>query len=194
HFTWYNRYAKMGDGVPPNVEPAALHIPGNKKQTKTAQCQPMTSKELQEYMVEYLLLQDAFEEIFKWIDMEVQQILPDEYKILTQYADVLPAGGESATYPFTGFVINFNVTTNVHRDWNDLKFCVVLVLSEDCQGGDLCFMEPGIRLQLTSGNAVLFRSSELSHFNMHYDGMRASLVFHSDFAGEKWSKTRNGWE
>ncbi len=96
-------------------------------------------------------------------------------------------------YPFTGFIVNFNITTKLHRDWNDLKFCLVLVASQDCVGGDLCFMEPGIRLGLKHGDMVLFRSKELSHFNLHFRGKRASIVFHSDSAGEDWVRDRNGW-
>jgi hypothetical protein len=121
-------------------------------------------------------------------------LIPDEYDAIAQFADVLPAGGFSPAYPFSGFVINFNVSTNLHRDWNDLKFCMVMVLSEACEGGDLCFMEPGIRLELRHGDVVLFRSSELSHFNLHFKGRRASIVFHSDKDGQAWVKDRNGWD
>ena len=84
--------------------------------------------------------------------------------------------------------------TKLHRDWNDLKFCLVLILSEDCEGGDIYFMEPGIRLGLKSGDLVLFRSRELSHFNLHFKGKRASIVFHSDSAGKDWVTDRNGWQ
>ena len=55
-------------------------------------------------------------------------------------------------------------------------------------------MEPGIRLELKNGDLVLFRSRELSHFNLHFKGKRASIVFHSDSAGRGWVMDRNGWK
>lgn len=121
-------------------------------------------------------------------------MLPDEYGEISQFAEVLPLDGFAPAYPFTGFIINLNVTTKLHRDWNDLKFCLVLVISENCVGGDICFMEPGICLELQHGDMVLFRSRELSHFNLHYEGKRASIVFQSDSAGEDWVRDRNGWK
>ncbi len=101
---------------------------------------------------------------------QVKQVLPEDFDIIAQFAEVLPAGGFAPAYPFTGFVINLNVTTKLHRDMGDLKFCLVMVVSEDCTGGDLCFLEPGIRRELRHGDMVLFRSKELSHYNMHFKG------------------------
>lgn len=125
--------------------------------------------------------------------LQVKAHLPKEYEILSQYAEVLPAGSFCPAYPFTSFIINFNVSTKLHRDWNDMEFCVVLVVSEDaCEGGDLCFMEPGIRLQMKNGDIVMFRSQKITHFNMHVKGMRTSIVFHSDVAGKDWVNNRNG--
>lgn len=120
-------------------------------------------------------------------------MLPEEYEVIKLFADVLPAGETSPAFPFSGFVINFNVCTRIHVDKEDLNFCVVLVISEDCVGGDLCFLEPGIRLGLRNGDMVVFRSSILSHFNLHFKGMRASVVLHTDRAGMEWVKDRNGW-
>ncbi len=125
---------------------------------------------------------------------QLKEILPKEYEIIGQYADVLPAGGFSPAYPFSGFVFNFNVCTKIHRDVGDKKLCLVMAITgDDCEGGDLCFLEPGIRLQLKSGDMVLFPSAKISHYNMHFKGERASLVFHSDGSGENWVKNRNNW-
>jgi hypothetical protein len=63
----------------------------------------------------------------------------------------------------------------------------------DCTGGELCLFEPGIVLDLHHGDAVIFASAAISHFNLHYKGYRASLVFHSDKSGLEWHKDRNGW-
>jgi len=70
---------------------------------------------------------------------------------------------------------------------------MVIVISEDCVGGELALLEPGLVLDLQNGDAVLFPSGKISHFNMHYKGMRASLVFHSDSSSRSWIKDRNGW-
>lgn len=125
----------------------------------------------------------------------MKAVLPDEYEIMSQAATVLPASAKPVGYPFTGFTVNFNVTTRIHRDKHDLKFCIVIpAADEECVGGDICFLELGIRLQLKTGYLVLFRSKHLSHFNLHYKGSRASIVFHSDNAMEKWAENRNSWE
>jgi hypothetical protein len=41
---------------------------------------------------------------------------------------------------------------------------------------------------------VIFASSKLSHFNTHFKGKRASLVFHSDVSANAWVEKRNSWE
>lgn len=126
---------------------------------------------------------------------KLKEILPEEYSIIGQFADVLPGDATSPVYPFSGFVVNFNVSTHIHRDLNDKKLCIVLVISDDdCEGGDICFLEPGIRLELLCGDMVLFPSSKISHFNLNFKGERASLVFHSDGTGENWVSNRNQWD
>ena len=128
------------------------------------------------------------------LSLKLEEVLPEEYRVISLFADVLPAGGTCPAYPFGGFVINFNVSTRIHRDGEDLRFCVVLVLTDGCEGGDLCFLELGLRLGLRHGDIVVFRSDILSHFNLHFKGKRVSLVLHTDKAGMEWVKDRNGWE
>lgn len=121
-------------------------------------------------------------------------MLPDDHAVIGQFADVLPAGGFSPAYPFSGFVINFNVCTKIHRDMNDKTLCIVMAISSnDCEGGDICFLETGIRLQLLSGDMVIFPSNKISHFNLDFKGERASLVLHSDVTGDNWVVNRNNW-
>lgn len=90
-------------------------------------------------------------------------------------------------------MVNLNVTTSFHRDTEDQDICMVLVISE-CEGGELCLYEPGLVLELKCGDMVIFKSVEISHFNLHFKGKRASLVFHSDKFGKSWAKDRNGWQ
>lgn len=109
------------------------------------------------------------------------------------YADLLPGKDASPAYPFAGYVLNVNVCTRAHRDFKDMLLCVVIPIG-DFVGGELCLLEPGIVLELRSGDMVIFPSHRLTHFNLHYTGQRASLVLHSDRDGAQWVKNRNGWE
>ena len=127
-----------------------------------------------------------------WV-FKLQQLLPNNYEILGQFVDILPCEEPSPIYPFAGFVINLNVATRVHRDYMDDSICVVISIS-DSIGGELCILELGLVVCLRSGDAIIFKSSQLTHFNMHYQGRRASLVFHSDKMAERWVKDRNGWK
>jgi len=122
----------------------------------------------------------------------MKQLLPNDYAILSQYVDVLPCSDISPVYPFTGFVLNLNVTTLVHRDPCDERICLVLVIC-DCEGGELCFVEPGLVFGLKTGDVIVFPSTKLTHFNAHFSGYRVSLVLHSDKGFYRWAKDKNGW-
>lgn len=83
HFGWYNRYAKQvfaslayidlelisrkGKDVPPDVEPAGHRREGKAKSSKTAQCQPITTEELQENAKAYNILSECFKNMFEWL-------------------------------------------------------------------------------------------------------------------------------
>lgn len=99
----------------------------------------------------------------------------------------------SPAYPFTGYVVNLNVVTDAHRDFKDKTICIVLALGQ-FQGGQLVLYEPGLVVDLRSGDWVAFPSGDTTHFNLHYKGKRASIVLHSDKEGDQWVKTRRGWE
>jgi hypothetical protein len=104
----------------------------------------------------------------------------------------LPGNEVSPSHPFCGIVLNINVTTAVHRDFKDLKICLVMDVG-DHVGGELCLVEPGIILRMRNGDMALFPSNRITHFNLHYKGIHASLVLHSDKEGKKWGEDRNGW-
>ena len=98
----------------------------------------------------------------------------------------------SPAYPFGGFVLNINVVTQAHRDAKDFDICLVLVIGQHV-GGELCLFEPGLVMPLQEGDMVAFPSGKITHFNLHYEGTRASVILHSDYAGKAWAETRNGW-
>lgn len=128
--------------------------------------------------------------------MKLKTVLPDTFEILEQSVNIIPLGQRLPCHPFTGFVVNINVTTLVHRDWKDKKICLVLQFS-DCEGGELCLVEPGIKCRFRNGDGIIFPSAEISHFNCHYKGQRISLVFHTDREMDRWNgegeRSHNGW-
>lgn len=149
----------------------------------------MDARYCMSFLLSYFCLSNSF------LYIQLKEVLPDQFEVVSQYADVLPGGGFSPAYPFGGFVINFNVCTNIHRDNHDKSICIVMALSDDnCEGGDLCFLETGIRLELCNGDMVIFPSAKFSHYNMHFKGERASLVLHSDSSGDNWVENRNNWD
>jgi hypothetical protein len=95
-------------------------------------------------------------------------------------------------HPFTGIVININVATLGHRDRKDKRICLVLPIG-DFTGGELCLYEPGLVIALRPGDLVIFPSYRYTHFNLDYEGLRSSLVLHSDKEGDRWLTDRNGW-
>jgi len=107
--------------------------------------------------------------------------------------DSLPSHEICPVEPFGGFVVNLNVTTTFHRDWKDWDVCGILVISSDCEGGGTVLHEVGLIVEARNGDFMLFPSRRMSHYNAHYKGMRASLVYHTDGAALNWLSDRNGW-
>ena len=174
---------------------------------------PYISKELKMNLREYKNLCSCLEVLFEWVENtartspfhviriifsqascgQMRDCLPDVYEVLIPYVKVLPGNTYPIAHPFSGFVINVNVSTRVHRDSHDLVACLVLPIG-DFKKGDLVLKEPGLVIPLQSGDGVVFPSGDITHFNLNYEGKRASLVLHSDKAGVNWVKDRNGWK
>ncbi len=108
------------------------------------------------------------------------------------FGSILPNNSHSPAYPFSGFVLNLNVATLAHRDRKDLQACIVLDIGEH-ERGDLVLFEPGLVVPLRNGDVFIFFSNKITHFNLSFTGIRASLVLHSDGAGTEWVHSRNGW-
>ena len=122
----------------------------------------------------------------------MELLLPDHTTVVEQFCNVLPGGEQPPVYPFSGAVINFNITTRCHRDKKDETFCLVLAI-QDGTGGELGLVEPGLVVKMKTGDVILFRSPKTTHFNLHFKGKRCSVVFHCDRAGKSWVEDRNGW-
>lgn len=115
------------------------------------------------------------------------------YNELVSWIEKLPLNAYAPTEPWSGVVVNANSAARAHRDPGDDNHCMVMVAS-DCTGGDLVFHELGLVFSARNGDASLFRSASLTHYNLDFTGIRGSLVFHSDKAGNRWKKDSNGWQ
>jgi hypothetical protein len=79
-------------------------------------------------------------------------------EIVSQFAEALHADAETLAGPFGGFAINLNVATKIHSD-HDRRFCVVLAITGDCQGGELCLEELGLTaVFIIIRNRISFRA------------------------------------
>ena len=115
------------------------------------------------------------------------------YDDLVPWIEKLLLNAYAPTEPWSGFVVNANCASWAHRDLGDDKYCMVIVAS-DCTGGDLVFHELGLVFSAHNGDASLFQSVSLIHYNLDFTGIRGSLVLHSDKAGDRWKKDSNGWQ
>jgi hypothetical protein len=123
----------------------------------------------------------------------MKRLLPEEFEILDAYIQVLPGKDYPSFAPFLSVAININVATKAHRDVMDKRICLVLALT-DAVGGGLVLHEPGIVVDMDNGDMIIFKSSKITHFNLHYIGLRASIVLHSDKGFDRWVEDRNNWQ
>ena len=74
----------------------------------------------------------------------------------------------------------------------DKRICIVIPFGE-WQGGEICIYELGLVIKLKAGDILVFPSWRFTHFNLHFCGLRGSLVLHSDKKGDGWVQDYNGW-
>ncbi|KAG2121040.1 uncharacterized protein F5147DRAFT_562829 [Suillus discolor] len=191
HFTWYNRYTTPGDNAPTDVHPHNLRV-ARASCTNYSQFLPYPSREMVEHADLYRGMIANFGDLFEWIKNMICQCLPEEYEFLIQYVDLLPGKPGSPVASFLSLVVNVNVCTLAHRDGKDLIYCLVLPLG-DFKCGELVLKEQGLVVGLYSGDFMVFLSRDTTHFNLDYEGRRASLVLHTDGEFANWKETRNHW-
>lgn len=124
---------------------------------------------------------------------QIRKHVPDYYDEIIVFTELCPLKPPVLGTPYAGFVMNLNVITRTHRDNKDIKGCAVLVLG-DFDGGELCFAELGVVFELKNGDLIVFPSGKITHFNLHYNGVRVSFVLHSDKSGEGYEGDFNGWD
>ncbi|KII92930.1 hypothetical protein PLICRDRAFT_82571, partial [Plicaturopsis crispa FD-325 SS-3] len=128
---------------------------------------PYSSREKVEDKAVYDTLVQTLEPLLDLIAESIKKYLPEEYKSLSIFCDALPMGAPSAAYPFSGMVLNFCVSTDAHLDpWDD-HICVVIPLCT-FEGGELGLHEPGLVLEGSAGDVIVFPSCHITHFNLHF--------------------------
>jgi hypothetical protein len=181
----------QGTGAPPDVHPNYLYREGATK-VNHSQRIPHVSEIIRAQPEEYEALINALRDICGYIETILSKHLPKEYHSLRVLLEQLPLADRPTTYPFGGFVLNIQVCTEGHVDEADESLCLVIPFGE-YQGGDLVLWEPGLVLDLKQGDFILFPSSKITHFNLHFTGFRGSVVMHSDRELRSWAD-KNGWD
>jgi hypothetical protein len=118
-------------------------------------------------------------------------LFPEQIEGVTEMADSLPFHEQPLGYPFTGLVVNVNVTTLAHQDDSDACSICMVVQWGDAEGGAVCLYECGLVLELSAGDAVPFLSEEITHFNTDFTGDRLSMVYHTDKEMRVWTENYN---
>ncbi|KAJ7657648.1 hypothetical protein DFH06DRAFT_990907, partial [Mycena polygramma] len=181
-----------GVGAPEGVHPNLLHREDTEK-TNYRQRAPYTTRETRDNPEEAELLEELIKLITIVIEVHLRKLLPDEHCRIQVFAHKLPLNQRSAAHPFGGYVFNFVVSTDGHRDGGDKIFCVVIPFGE-WTGGELGLHEPGLLFRLRAWDAIIFPSCHVTHFNMDFSGIRCSLVLHSDKYGDNWVQSKNNWQ
>jgi hypothetical protein len=105
---------------------------------------------------------------------------------------MLPLYEWCAPHPFCAFVVNLCACTKGHRDTVDELWCGTY--SDGVfKGGQIALYEAGIVLDSNPMEMVVFQSQKETHFNLHIQGIRTSIVAHSDRAGDSWGENYNRW-
>ncbi|KAF8207540.1 hypothetical protein K438DRAFT_1755576 [Mycena galopus ATCC 62051] len=184
---------EKGDDTPKGVHPNFVRKI-DKIRVKHSQRTPHPSKEIEDNPEEAAMLAEMIHLITIIVEHHsgVKQFHPDGYNEIKVFATKLPLNKRSMAYPFGSFVINVSISTKTHHDRFDKLFCVVIPFG-DWTGGELCMFEPGFVFRLQPWDMVLFPSCDITHFNLDFEGVRLSMVLHSDKYGDQWIRNGNGW-
>ncbi|KAG2134044.1 uncharacterized protein EDB93DRAFT_1242740 [Suillus bovinus] len=165
HLSWYNRHCTSGLNTPTDIQLWLLEKEG--MCTNHGQVIPYISQDLQQHRLIYGTISKVYGELFEWIKQLMENYLQGEFEILMEVTSILPGNALPPIIPFISLVININVHTKAHRDSGDRHLCLVIPIGH-FEGGGLCLLENGLVLELRNGDIAIFRSSEVTHFNLDY--------------------------
>ncbi|THU98875.1 hypothetical protein K435DRAFT_660033, partial [Dendrothele bispora CBS 962.96] len=192
HFSYHSKYGTKGTFAPPNVHPYKMK---NKETKRTNYSQFLTreSNDMRDNPEDYHKVCDALEEVLKWVVDKVSLLHPQLFSVIEGEVDIFPLQDSNPVRPFSSFVLNINVMTDVHRDRGDKNACIVIVLGQH-SGGEICFQEAKVVVETVHGDSVTFCSDRVTHFNLPYKGVRASVVIHSDKRASEYQRNGFGWD
>ncbi|KIJ89360.1 hypothetical protein K443DRAFT_199129, partial [Laccaria amethystina LaAM-08-1] len=125
HYLWYNRYSVHGEGVSEDQDPAT-YVREGKRKINTSAFVPRASQDLHLEFEEHEQLKQIFEGLFLWMRNTLKFLLPEGYAELSLAVSRIPGNEFLPAHPFAGFTLNINVSTYIHRDWKDLKLCLII--------------------------------------------------------------------
>ena len=119
--------------------------------------------------------------------------VPEQYALHAKFTDRLPNKIKAPAYPHSGYVLNVNVRTDIHRDEKDIASCIVHPFGTFV-GGDFIMVEAGLVIRVVGSASILTDSKNITHLNADYKGIRLSLVLHSDEEGARFvDEDSYGW-
>jgi len=192
YITFCANYSLKGNKAPRGVHPHFLYKDGNSTNPHS-QRTPYLAKAIKKNSKHFTAITDTLADVSKIVCDLIRKHLPDVHDKLRVFCEILPLNHRPATYPFPGFVLNIQVCTDGHVDEKDDTICVVIPFG-DCKGGELVLHEVGLVLELKEGDILIFPSYRITHFNLHFTGVRCSVVMHSDRDVKSWNTNRNGWD
>jgi hypothetical protein len=140
----------------------------------------------------FQILENSIDDICNYVHHIISTHGPSEYEEIKAFVDVLPLNHYPKTYPFASFVLNVQGSAVAHKDAGDKIWCVTIPFGQ-FSGGSLVLHEPGIVIERGIGDVMIFPSSNLTHFNLDFKGVRGSMILFSDRHGDDWVRFRNGW-
>ncbi|KAJ7242019.1 hypothetical protein C8J57DRAFT_1526421 [Mycena rebaudengoi] len=144
--------------------------------------------------VAYDLLKRNLADIVSFLAENISVHGPDLVEKLSARIRFLPGNEKCPFAPYGGVVVNMGGCSDAHADeLDDEDHCMVIPFTKNCVGGALVLHEAGTVLDLHAGDMVLFLPAWLTHFNLHFQGICASLVFHTDMSLKLWDRV-NGWD
>ncbi|KAJ7256002.1 hypothetical protein C8J57DRAFT_1721597 [Mycena rebaudengoi] len=193
HFSVYNRYAEDGSKAPKDAHPDCV-VREKVTRVNHGQRLPHPLEQMVREPVAYDLLKRNLADIVSFLAENISVHRPDLVEKLSARIRFLPGNEKCPFAPYGGVVVNMGGCSDAHTDeLDDEDHCVVIPFTRNCVGGALVLHEAGTVLDLHAGDMVLFLSARLTHFNLHFQGIRASLVFHTDMSLKLWDRV-NGWD
>ncbi|KAJ7198054.1 hypothetical protein C8J57DRAFT_1105294 [Mycena rebaudengoi] len=193
HFSTFNRYTENGSTAPKDAHPDYV---AREKVTRVNHGQhlPHPSEKMVREPVAYDLLKHNLLDIVAFIaeNVSLSQVYLSYLISLSAKIGFLPGNEKCPFAPFSGVVVNMGGCSDAHTDkLDDENHCVVILFTKNCVRGGPVLHEAGMVMDLHAGDMILFLSVWLTRYNLHFQGIRASLVFHMDNALD--GDRVNGW-